>query len=104
MYTFERRAGAILLLFCAAVMAGVSCWYPWYLCSTCRGMPDDGYRLAAAITVPFWFIAPAISGWAAVRLFKATVQEKRTMANTAFAVCGGMLALVGFSPLFLLVY
>jgi len=56
------------------------------------------------IAFPFWFIGPGIAGWAIFRLLRAVIREESTLGNLLFAVCGGMLALGGFSPLFMLVF
>lgn len=102
MYKFEERVGAVLFLFCAAIMAGIAYWYPWYLC-TYHSAPDDRYGFAMIAALPFWFAAPGIAGWAAARLFRAVRRERCTVANSAFAIFGGLMGVIGFSPALMLV-
>jgi hypothetical protein len=97
-YRFDVRLGGTLILISAAVMAVISYWYPWYLC-THHSSPDDRYGIAMVAAFPFWFIGPAIAGRALFRIFAAFLRGKRTAADYGVCICAGFLALAGFSPL-----
>ena len=97
-YSFEDRLAEIFVLLASAVIAAIAYWYPWYLC-TYHSAPDDRYGFAIGAVFPFWFIGPGIAAWAAFRLWRAVVRRQRDISNVAFAICGGLLALVGLSPL-----
>jgi hypothetical protein len=94
----EDRVGSILFLGCSAMMAGISYWYPWYL-STYHAAPDDRYGFAILFAFPFYFIGAGIAGVALFRLSRAVIRGRHCIANDIFAVCGVLLALIGFSPL-----
>ena len=100
LYTFEERVGALLLLLGSVSIAGIAYWYPWYLC-TYHSSPDDRYGMAIMYAFPFWFIGPGMAGSAMFQLLKALAQRQLTLINACFAICGGLLALIGFSPLFM---
>jgi hypothetical protein len=95
---FEDRLGGILFLTCSAVMAGIAFWYPWYLC-TYYAAPDDRYGVAILFAFPFYFIGAGIGAVALFRLLRAVIRGRRCVTNGIFAVCGVLLALIGFSPL-----
>jgi hypothetical protein len=100
MRAFEERVGYILLLFCMAVMAAIVYWYPVYVHAHSGPLPlDYVYGSILLWAFPFWFIGPGVTLWAMFRLWRAVIRGERTIANGFFAVCGGLLAVVGFSPL-----
>jgi len=94
----EDRVGSLLFLVCADLMAAIAYWYPWYL-YTYHSAPDDRYGFAILFAFPFYFIGAGIAGVALFRLLRAVIRGQRCIANSIFAVCGTLLALVGFSPL-----
>jgi hypothetical protein len=102
-YAFEDRVGAILLLLCTAIMAGVAYWYPWYLC-TYHSAPDDRYGFAIMYAFPFWFIGPALASRALFRLLKAVSRGGRNVANVLFAVSGTALGFASLSPIWMLAW
>jgi hypothetical protein len=97
----EERVGAILFLFCSAVMAGIAYWYPWYLC-TYHAAPDDRYGFALLFALPFYYIGAAISGVALFRLVRVVIRGQHRIADGIFMFCGVLLAVAGFSPLLML--
>jgi hypothetical protein len=99
----EERVGAMLLLLCSVVMAGIAYWYPWYL-STYHSAPDDRYGFAILLALPFWFVGAGLSAIALFRLLRAVVRGQRDIANWVLAICGALLALGGFSPLVMLAW
>jgi hypothetical protein len=97
----EDRIGAVLFLFCSAVMAGIAYWYPWYL-ATYYSAPDDRYGMAMFFALPFYLVGAVIAGVALSRLLRATLRGPRNGANTVYIICGSLLALLGLSPIFML--
>jgi hypothetical protein len=96
----EVRVGAILFLVCANVIAAIAYWFPWYL-SRYHAAPDDRYGFAVVYAFPFWFLGAGISAWALFRLIEAVFRAERSSSNFLYGIVGCLLALGGFSPLFM---
>lgn len=97
----EVRLGAILFLICANVIAAIAYWYPWYV-SRYHTAPDDRYGFVLLYAFPFWFLGAGISAWALFRLIQGVFRAQRSSSNFLYAIVGCLLALGGFSPLFML--
>jgi len=97
-FVLEERVGAILFLICSAAFAGFAVWYPWCVATHHAG-EDDRYGFVFLFAFPFYFIGAALAGVAFYRLMRAVARGRRGGADISYAVCGTVLALVGFSPL-----
>jgi hypothetical protein len=93
-FVFEGADRRDFVLRCSAVLAVLTYWYPWYL-ATYHASEDDRY----VFVFPLYCIGAAMSAIGFYRLMKAVVRGKCGIADVAFAVCGGLLAAVGFSSL-----
>ena len=97
----EKRTASILLLFCSAVIAGFSYWYPWYLATYYFG-PDDRYGMVMVVALPVSFIGACMAGVSIIQLLSVVLRKPWSVKNGILGVCGGLLALIGLSPLFML--
>lgn len=93
----EDTLGAILFLLCAAVMAMLAFWYPIYVGAHHELVDGPGFILFYSF--PFDLLAAVIAGIAFFRLLMAVVRRPRKVINAAYLFCGGLLALIGLSPL-----
>ena len=94
----EDRVGGILFLLCADVLGVIAYWYPYYVI-THYAAPDDRFGGFILFGIPFYIAGAGLSGWALFCLGRAVIRGRRSLVNAVYAICGVLLAAVGFSPL-----
>jgi len=93
----DKRAGALIWLAGAAVIAVLGWWYPLAIAER-NAAPDDRFGFVLVFPgVPFVFMGSIIAAWSYARLLRALLANADGKGSVACGVLGSFLFLVSLA-------